>query len=106
MKNSYSANMGDDMDAYLQIAEAINKDINKIFLDVLSGREEKYRTKDGLVRWGRVEVDIHKCVFKHLTDDQQPVQEDAIRYCECSYGKNYYQEQNYCGACGGQIRIT
>lgn len=58
------------MDAYIEIAEAIKKDVNKILKDALSGLVDKYRhdTRYGnLIKWGLVESDINDRIDYHLT---------------------------------------
>ena len=57
------------MDIYIEIADAINKDISAVLLTTLQGTEQKYRTPDGFIRWGLVEADIHAVVMRHLTTD-------------------------------------
>jgi hypothetical protein len=59
---------GDDMDLFLQIADAINKEISKILAAALRG-DEKYRYQGDFIRWGLVEKDIHAVVEKNLTAD-------------------------------------
>lgn len=63
------------MDAYLQVAEEINKEISKILMDAVNGLEPKYRYKTGdegpgYIRWGLVEKDIHAAVNKNLLADE------------------------------------
>jgi hypothetical protein len=60
------------MDAYIEIAEAIKKDIERILADVLSGRNERYqyRTQSlSFIRWGLVQKDINERVDYHLTEN-------------------------------------
>lgn len=59
------------MDAYLQIADEINKSISTILRNALSNENNQYKTKEGYVRWGLVETDIHKAVTYHLTRDEK-----------------------------------
>jgi len=53
------------MDNYLQIAEAIKKDISKIIADALSNKA-RY-THKGLILWNLVENDMHAAIDHHLT---------------------------------------
>lgn len=58
------------MDAYIEIAEAIKKDIEKILGDALSGQNERYRyrtERGNFIRWGLVQKDIDDRIDYHLT---------------------------------------
>jgi type III secretory pathway component EscV len=58
-----------------KISEALKKDISKVLIDAVSGNNNQYRM-DGLIRWGRVERDIHKIIDCHLfSSDFEPDQE-------------------------------
>jgi len=57
------------MDIYLQIAEAINKDISEILMSAVNGTDKELRYK-GFIRWGLVERKIHEAVTRHLTTDK------------------------------------
>lgn len=60
------------MDAYLQIADAINKETSEILGRALAGYVDDYKFKRGqevFVRWGLVEKDIHAAVIRNLTAD-------------------------------------
>ena len=58
------------MDVYLEIAEAIKKDISEILHKALAGYLDDYKhhTKYGIfVKWGPVEKDMHEKIEYHLT---------------------------------------
>ena len=63
------------MDAFLKIADAINKDIDDILTRALAGYKDDYKYKPhssrGYIRWGLVQEDIHKAVERNLTEDKQ-----------------------------------
>ena len=56
------------MDIFLQIADAIKKDISEILNKALQG-DEMYRYEDDSIRWLEIESDIHKRIEYQLTGD-------------------------------------
>jgi len=48
--------------AELLDASALKRDISYILLSAVNGQSECYRTKDGFIRWGLVEKDIHNLI--------------------------------------------
>jgi hypothetical protein len=62
------------MKLYLQISDAINKDISEILHSALSGKEQKYRYEGQYIRWGLVGKDIHAVVERHLTADEDSLE--------------------------------
>lgn len=89
--------MSEDMDIYLQIADAIKWDVNLIIRSVLSGNNEKYKyyyEEEPYVRWGLVLEDIHKAIDYHLTCKN----EESIIKCinkKC----RYYDDNDYDNNC-------
>jgi len=59
------------MDVYLQIADAIKKDVSAILRNAVNGYEQKYWYMGRYIRWGLVEKDIHTAIEKQLTSDQK-----------------------------------
>jgi hypothetical protein len=59
------------MDAYIEIAEAIKKDVGKTLAKALSGLDERYIYKPesggSFIRWGLVEKDIYDKIDYYLT---------------------------------------
>uniref|UniRef100_A0A6M3JWT1 Uncharacterized protein n=1 Tax=viral metagenome TaxID=1070528 RepID=A0A6M3JWT1_9ZZZZ len=59
------------MDAFLKIADAINKDIDDILERALSGCGDDYVYRESggrYIRWGLVQADIHRAVERNLTE--------------------------------------
>jgi hypothetical protein len=57
------------MDAYIEIAEAIKTDIDKILKDALSDQNKRYRytTENGdFIKWDLVQKDINKRIDYNL----------------------------------------
>ena len=52
------------MQEYLEIAEAINADINKVLRSLLMGNH-KFRTNDGYIKWGLVQKKINSICSRH-----------------------------------------
>lgn len=58
----------DTMDAFLQLADGIKKDVSKILRTALRSFENEYRTEGGYIKWGLVEKKIHQKIDYHLTE--------------------------------------
>lgn len=58
------------MDIYLEIAEAIKKDIGEILGNALAGYKDDYKYKPqssaGFIRWGLVQEDINRAIDYNL----------------------------------------
>ena len=63
------------MDIYLQIADAIKKEVSDILMSAVNGTNPDYRYwaadsgRSEFIRWGLVEKDIHKVIDLNLTAD-------------------------------------
>ena len=71
--------MSEDMDIYLQIADAIKRDVDSVIKYALSGMDKQYRFYDtegiSYIRWGLVFKDIHDIIDYHLTEDKEILNE-------------------------------
>lgn len=49
------------------LAADLKKGITNILANALAGYKDDYKTKDGCIRWGLVERDIHKLIDSKLS---------------------------------------
>lgn len=48
----------------------LKQQVSHILSEALSGRNLRYRTEDGFIRWGRVESDIHEKIDAYESSEK------------------------------------